>query len=165
MLKNYLLLLLIVTIGCAVDPGKSQPGDNLDLAIMYQDMQNRDLLNPEHEQSLTEENITIYWLINDEKEKVYFENLDEPKMFSIDYNEDQKKYFIDIDLNYNFSNDYSVTYLQYPNAVVDTIKIKGGKNANNGMRYFTKLWFNGELIWDTSSAEEKPVIHRTLTMN
>lgn len=139
---------LILFSGCdTTSPPAAIPNPVVNVILLYSDDTGNDLLNPEHPDAWNENNIEIYALKNGEKERRFESRLDRPKGIFIRYDETVERYKLGIRLSVHISDGFTVTYVEFPNAQMDTLRIRA-KKKNNGVLRASKFWYNNVLLFD-----------------
>lgn len=147
------LILLVSSVfilftGCdTTSPPAAIPSPVVNVSLLYTDEAGNDLLNPDRPVAWNVHNIEIYHLKNGEKEKRFDGNLDRPKGIFIHYNETEERYKLGIRLSEHISDGFTVTYVEFPNGQMDTLRIRAEKKSNGVMRA-SKFWYNNVLLFD-----------------
>lgn len=142
------LCFLMVFVSCS-DPtivcGCFYP-TNIDIALSYEDQAGNDLLDPEHANALTEDNLDIFY----RKDGSYKEGLNGYDSYEIVEREDENN-FVHVRLSSEpFEDRFASILIDFPNATSDTLEVRA--KGKEDELYATKIWYNGELIW--TQAEE-----------
>lgn len=120
-------------------------GINIQFSI--KDSSGEDLLNPATPNSINEENIEHYYLINGEKARQYEGTADHPKALYISKPGTDVPYTIGIGLNTNVADGAtSTSILEYKDYPADTIEVKIHKTSKNNS--YSDVRINGRLIED-----------------
>jgi hypothetical protein len=151
---KYLNLILIVFLLACDTEEPSPEMFNLDAGVGFYvvDKNGNDLLNTENENAIKYDDITIYYLVNGEKQEFNNPDLDGTKGFSIFEPEGElTKYSIGLGLNTKGTEKITTTLIEWFNTDVDTIEAEIERGDNYAIS--TKIWFNGNVVWDVSNPE------------
>lgn len=156
MFKSFSLVVIAVLIGCSSETGPlccAPPNANIEFSIV--DTQGADRLDPDHNSSLSESNLDIYYLKDGEKEKVFDGNLDYPKNFKIYYSEGEGKFTMMLWPSNHIEEDGNTTTLiEFPDSTVDTVTMEPtNEDANSAV----KIWYDDQLVWDRNSDNTMPI--------
>jgi len=124
------------------------PSSSIDIA--YSDALHHDLLNDNNPEHFDNKIIKVFNLINHEAKEVFYPNLDNPRNFYIYRDESVDKYFLRLFV------ETDTTLLQLTPSLTDTI-IGSRENSNKNL-IFTKLWYNGILVWEYPDEPKTEVI-------
>lgn len=140
--------ILILIAGCnTTSPPAAIPNPIVNVSLLYSDETGTDLLNPDRQDAWNEHNIEIYHLKNGEKERRFDAYLDRPKGIFIHYDETEERYKLGIRLSEHISDGFTVTYVEFSNGQMDTLRIRVEKK-NNGVLRASKFWYNNVLLFD-----------------
>ncbi|MGE4288289.1 MAG: hypothetical protein AB7E36_06340 [Salinivirgaceae bacterium] len=151
-MKYLNLILIMLLLGC--DTEKPSDMFNLDAGVSFYvvNENGNDLLDPENENAIGYNDITIYYLVDGEKQEFYNPDLDSPKGFSIFEPEGLfTKYNIGLGLNTKGTEKITTTLIEWYNTEVDTIKAEIERGDNYAIS--TKIWFNDIVVWDVNNPE------------
>ena len=115
------------------------------------DENNNDLLNPNNNNSFKEENIKIIYLIDGNEIEVNKPMLDYPKGFRIF--EHKNEYRLVIFPNNDIDTEFPITYIIWNGTDRDTVKCEIRRTDNSEI--CRRIWYNGELTWDSSENKER----------
>lgn len=146
-MKNIVMLFTILLfLGCS--PEKQEDFNlNVGFELSIINETGEDLLDPNHPNAIKEENIKLFYVINDKVEEVYNPNLDNPRNFLIFKHENE--YRIRIFQNYSETETKPITYVQWSDSDKDTIEASYDRYSNAIIQ--RKIWYNGTLMWPTST--------------
>jgi len=144
------ILSLAILICCGSDDDSEQFNYDVGFEIGVKDIDGNDLLNPENPNAYKNDEIKIFYLINDEMIEVYDENMDYPRNFFI-YRH-ANSYRIRVFLNNSETEEIPMTYIQWNGTETDILKAKF--NRTNTFVKINSVWLNEELIWTASDATE-----------
>lgn len=135
--------ILIICVACS-DPnrvcGCLHP-TNIDIALSFEDQTGNDLLDPEHENAITEDNLDVFY----RKDGSYAAKLNGNDSYEIIEREDENN-FVHLQLSSDpFEDRYASILIDFPNTTSDTLDMQA-KGPEDEL-YETKMWYNGELIW------------------
>jgi hypothetical protein len=111
------------------------------VSIRYVDQQDQNWLT---QQSLTEKDLTVYFVRNGQAEKIYRGHLDAPKMCQVIESASGEKELYLFPSDY-LDNNYSLTLLEFPDGKVDTVRCY--ITTRRGDQICKQVWYNGELKW------------------
>lgn len=146
-MKHYILLTLLLMI-LASCTSSTDGGDAIETLtrIVYLDENGNNLLNPNHENAITETNTSVYYLKDGEKVK-------RNNKFYIA--EESGEYVMGVHPNLGSSQETAITYIEPGDFDVDTIKV--AYMESNSTIAVTKVWCNSELKWDVDSREDREI--------
>ena len=150
-LRTILLFLFsLFTVSCK----KEEPASfsqYTQISLYYKSVNNSDLLDPAKTGSILAGDIDIYYLKEGIRERVFYNNLDNPENFRI-RKDDDGRYYLHLGLSeYPNANNLSTTYIEFNNgALTDTIKAEIVKKKT--MIHYEKLWYNSILKFDPASS-------------
>lgn len=146
-MKNIVMLFTILLfLGCS--PEKQEDFNlNVGFELSIINETGEDLLDPNHPNAIKEENIKLFYVVNDKVEEVYNPNLDNPRNFLIFKHENE--YRIRIFQNYSETETKPITYVQWSDSDKDTIEASYDRYSNAIIQ--RKIWYNGALMWPTST--------------
>jgi hypothetical protein len=155
--KNYtvsqygrVMSLLVLAIGLTFTSCKKEDeGVVVDtyIDLSFKDADGNDLLSGNTSNAYNQENINIYYLINGEEERAYNEKLDAPKGFSVYEQESQK--IMRLFPSDHDENLKTTTFIKFNDAETDEVICELRKwGSSNKSVAVTKVWYNGELVWD-----------------
>lgn len=150
-MRNLIIIISAVLLSACQKEDNNQFNLDTSFSMSIFDKNNVDLLNPENNNSFTEENIEVLYLIDGEEIKVNEPNLDYPKGFRIFKNDSE--YRIGVFPNTNENLDFPITYIIWNGVDRDTIKCEIQRTDNSEI--CKKIWYNGELTWDSSENKER----------
>ncbi len=142
--------MVMLLISCNSD-GNEQFFIDTSITISVKDINGTDRLDPQNPNNLNESDIKLYYLKDGEAQEVFNGNLDHPKGFFI--YEHQEEHRIAIFPNVDRSEEYPVTYIQWSEQDMDTIKCKIKRTSSSEV--CTEVWFNNDLKWDSSQPVER----------
>lgn len=116
-----------------------------ELYLTVKNNEGKDLLDPNNPESFKEEDIHLLYIVDGKAQKVYDENMTIPKGFKIVKLDSE--YSIKLFLNSDPSEKNPITYIQWDDNSIDTLK---AEYRRNGSVICTKVWFNDEIRWDSS---------------
>jgi len=119
------------------------------IAISLKDNNGNDLLNPNNPNSYNTNTIKILYEIDGTQIEFYDSKLDYPKGYYIYKHENE--YRIVIFPNDNDSQANPITYIKWNDIDTDTIKCKVDRKHNSEI--CTKVWYNGNLVWNNYDTE------------
>lgn len=144
-MKQYILftMILMILVSCT---SSTDGGDAIETLtrIVYLDKNGNNLLNPNHEDAITETNTSVYYLKDGEKVK-------RDNKFYIA--EESGKYTMGVHPNLGSSQETAVTYIEPGDFDMDTIKV--AYSESNSTIAVTKVWYNSELRWDVDDREDR----------
>lgn len=156
----YICTVLFSFLGCSLSGNNpSAIDDDTRIHFLFVDQEGNDLLNPDHPHAITEHNTDLYYLVKNEKQKVFEKNLDHPKHFHIWKSDETGFYYMTLFPNHNFTNNTSLTYIEFADSSTDTVKIEV---EEENIWVCTKVWFNQQLKW---SIEDDGYRLLTITKN
>lgn len=159
------LILFFLSMACnsSTEPesisGISNPAITVNLS--YVDESGNDLLDSTNPNGWTEEDITIYYLKQGEKETVFDPDMKYPKNIQMRSDPVHGNY-INLILNPYLEDNHSITYIEFPNGETDTLKIHAEMVKDVGM-WGDKFWYNGELLFNTDGEMHFDVGYHTFT--
>lgn len=113
------------------------------------DKSGSNLLNPKHDHAITEENTTLYYLVEGQKKKVYDESKNFPKGFFI--TDETGSYEMALFPNIVTGKKTASTLVTFENYPTDTLKVEYVQSDK--VTALTKVWYNDQLKWDTNSGK------------
>ena len=146
---TILILTMLLYTSCKHEEDMVVISIALELSIIDED--GKDLLNPENPNAIVEGDIKKSYLIDGEIEEVNNPLMDNPRGFRIFKHEHE--YRIEFSLNDSESEEYPITYMEWNENDMDTIKCEIEKKSNSTI--CTKVWFNDELKWESSNQTER----------
>lgn len=117
--------------------------------VSFKNQDGEDLLNPSTTNSLTENDIKLYHLINNESVYYFKSNLDAPKGFKLLKATDNSTYYLRVFPDGQIENGESILYLEFRGTDLDTIKTYNTSTDSN--KICTKIWYNENLVWDVAT--------------
>lgn len=149
-MKRFLLLSLIVALtGCSSDePENCCVVIDTGVSIKYLTKEGANLL--EMEDGYTPSDITVYHRIDNQWVKYFEGNLYEPKGLRIEEREDGKYLKVFVSTNTD-AEGYSETKLEFSETDADVIRAAVDKAHNNTI--VTKVWYNGQLKWESNQSD------------
>lgn len=141
-MKPILITLLILfTISCSEEK-EIDCCVNIDLGanISLKNASGDDLLDPENPNSFNETNIKTYYLIDGVEKRVGADD--------VLFLNEEGIYIFRTFVNYKGNDQYPITYIDWNETNRDTIKSEIYR-TDNQIRV-TKIWLNGELMWDVA---------------
>jgi hypothetical protein len=161
-LISFILILTISLFTACESKDESKAAFSIDRAVKLsvKNHEGEDLLDPSNSNSYTEEDITVFYLVDGEKKKVFRPNLEISKGFKIYNWENTPGYRMTIFPNDLSEDDIRTTYIQWSKNDLDTMKTKIERREN--MVWCRKVWWNGEVRWD---AYPKKTEKRLLEIN
>ncbi|MDX1279507.1 MULTISPECIES: hypothetical protein [Flavobacteriaceae] len=147
MMKKLMILITVFTFyACSKnDDNNEQTSIDIRIDITIKDSDGVDLLNPENPNAYLEEDIYLKYLVNGEEQNVYYGHQDHPKNLFIF--EHEGTYRIRVFPNTEASEEFPITYIYWSETDRDTIKCAYNRYGNSIV--CDKVWFNGDLIWDS----------------
>lgn len=144
-----ILAIGFLIVGCSTGSDGNRATINTDVKIVFVDQQGNNLLNPENQNTITEQNTNLYYLVNGEKQKVFEGTLDCPKQFCIEKSESSGTYYMQVFPNIIHGQNETITYIEFSDSSMDTIKVH--YEDGRGYTYVTKVWYNHQLRWDNDA--------------
>lgn len=149
--NNIILIgtIFFVSMACSTttEPiaGISSPG--VIVSLNYVDENGNNLLGNDVNTpgAWNESNIDIYYLKKGEKVRVFESHQDNPKNFQI-WHEDKVGNYLRLLLNPYVENNYSSTYIEFPDGEIDTLRIHAELIPDFGISA-DKFWYNEELLF------------------
>lgn len=152
-MKNFIVVgLCMVIAACSASDSVNTVKDT-GIDFFFVDENGNDLLDPNSDSAITEENTDLYYLEDGEKERVYESHLDSPKMFFVSDEKRSGNYFMRVFPNIIRGQEKAITYLKFENGVEDTIEAQ--YVAEDHFTVVGKVWYNGELKWDGDRGEPR----------
>jgi hypothetical protein len=154
---KYLILLVFLLVSCN---NNSEDMDvmetNIDLKLT--DNSGKDLLNPIYTNSYNNNNISLIYNENDVEQIYYCDNCDPQKGYY--FYERDNYYVIRLFPNYKIQSDNSdpITFIQWNETERDTIQCHIERNESGSSIVCTKVWYNGDLVWDNQGERYFTVI-------
>ncbi|MBN3584740.1 hypothetical protein JYB64_20280 [Algoriphagus aestuarii] len=147
--KIVLILITSLLVGCQEDPICCTVID-MGFDFTVTDAQGNDLLDRDYPNSFKEEFINLYYMEEGEKVRVYNGGWDHPKNFFI-YKDEQLDKFV---MRVFMGGDYPVgeTIIEWSKDESDTFVSEMKKLGDSGI-ILTKVWYQDDLVYDTSSLE------------
>ena len=135
------IVFLGIIQGCSTQVCGCFHPTNIEMALSYEDQQGNDLLNPEHTNALTEQNLDVYY----RKDEGYEDQLYFSESLQIVQREGQNNYLLLTLSSAPFEEREASLLIDFPNAATDTLNVqaKGSKDE----LYAAKIWYNDALIW------------------
>lgn len=148
-MKNQFLILLTTTfLACSQSPEENESQFvNFEAGAEFSviNAQNEDLLNPENPNHLDVSKIKLYYIINGQKQEVYYPNLDNPKGFKIYKPENKNEYRIGVGFNHSETEEKPITYIKWNDTNSDKIEVS--YRRVRGVLQDT-IWLNGNKVWE-----------------
>ena len=142
----HLVLSAFLLLSCS-STGPDETFRSTDINFSFVDKNGNDLLRSSHSDKITEQNTDLYFLKNGKKQRAFDDNLDHPKHFFISDEKISNRYFMRVFPNIIDGQETATTYIEFSDASKDTIKVQ----YKDEPTVVTKIWYNGELRWDTNS--------------
>lgn len=151
MKKLFVFTLCILLISCASDdPENCCTIIDTAVKIKYVNENGENLFDIENPIQISD--IKVFHKINSEWIEYYKGNLDHPKgLMELEINE-EKYLGVSVSIIHD-ADSISETKLQFANGDEDIIKTGLNLNANNII--VEKVWYNGELKWQTEDKQER----------
>lgn len=142
----FLILLTIFLTSCRDSDDTNAQLDNIDAGLEFslKNTENKDLLDPNNPDHWDSSLFKIFYLINGEKQEVYFPNSDYPNGYNIYKQENE--YRIAIFLNHSESEEKATTYVQWNNQDTDTIQASYDRTSYGVLQ--NTIWLNGIKVWE-----------------
>lgn len=136
----FLQVLILILLSCSSKTGPTCCAPpNADIEFSIVDSGGKDRLNPDHPHSLTEQNLDLYHVKEEEKQR--FDT-------GIKIHNSEETYFVSLVLSNFVDSGYTKTLLEFPNSTTDTLKMEP---LNDEGRAVDKLWYNDELVYDVEN--------------
>lgn len=135
-----IIVFLGIMQGCTTQVCGCFHPTNIDIALSYEDQAGNDLLNPEHANALTEDNLDVYY----RKEERYKDKLNFTESFQIVKEEDKNNFLLLELSSAPFKDGRASILIDFPHSSSDTLEIQA-KGSNP--LYASKVWYKGELVW------------------
>ena len=139
-------LLVLSLVACQEEPVDCCTTIDTYIDLSVVDSSGADRLNPDHPRAFRLSDIRTFY---QEEEAPHY--LQRPELFPPDENASglqQQEYVLRIFPYDGSTEEYPTTYLEWRNTDVDTLQCAFDRV---GGIVGTRVWFNGELVWDTSS--------------
>ncbi len=124
--------------------------------ISYIDINRNDLLDPENPNSITKEDIDIYFEIDGEKIRAYLpDNNEVPEFFKIvpiKIHEDYFCYILLFPYYIPNENNRAITYIDIAGYGEDKIEYEFEEDGDDWR--CAKIWYNNELVWPSNNPHE-----------
>jgi len=152
---SFILVLTISLFTACESEDKNNAAFSIDriVKISVKNQKGDNLLDPKNSNSYTEEDITVFYLVDGEKKKVFRPNLENSKGFKIYNWENTPGYRMMIFPNDLSEDDIRTTYIQWGENDLDTMKTQIERKENSV--WCTKVWWNGELRWEAYPKKTK----------
>ncbi len=146
LIRYFILSSAIIIAGCSTNSNSYDDccaPPNADITFSIVDEQGQDRLNPDHDHSLSEQNIDPYYVDGEEKEP--------GSAIEIFQSENTGIYVLQLFLsNYIGEDGKTTTLLEFPNGTVDTLKMEPLRDEGSAT---DKLWYDGKLVYDVDDPE------------
>ncbi|UII27023.1 hypothetical protein LVD15_00880 [Fulvivirga maritima] len=129
---------------------------DLAVRISVQDTYGNDLLDPQYENSYKAEDIRTAALIEIEDDSFYGSGLYWTCNYEIFKFEDEGKYYIELIPSRSWFEKYTVTYIDWGNNDMDTLKCKIIETAD--LRVCTQVWYNKEMKYNKFSSSSRSFV-------
>lgn len=127
-------------------------GYNLDTQFRFEvrNVSDISLLDPANPNALEASQIDIYYLVEEEKKRVYNGNYDLPENFSIGVDELTDSYVMTLSPNENSNDNSSITFIEWNENDTDTVTCEFAI----GKRFMvtTQIRYNGREVWSVDGA-------------
>lgn len=147
--------LLICCLFCVLHTGCRKDPDVMDsvfietgVHISYVNKAGVDLLDPATPNMIGDDDVTIYYLQDGVKTRVFYSNYDLPENFRIDQMWNNRYFLTVFASTYYDNNNISTTYINVNNRFEDTITTQ--LNRAGSSISVEKTWVNGQLMWQSS---------------
>lgn len=143
--------LLIITLMFQISCDKNENMDVVDTGISLSIVDNlgKDLLNPDSLNSFNNNNVKLYYLKNGIEEFYHCGNCDLPNGFTYDTKDHFNTFVFRPNFEQQQNNSNPITYIQWNESDRDTVQCQITRNGNNSSITCTKVWYNGELVWNS----------------
>ena len=154
-----LLMFMILGLSCSEDePITEGVFISLDVKISLANQQGLDLLDPNNQNAINNENIKIFHIIDGELKEFSERLLDDSKGYRIyspnelGFNENYVFYLgYTSPSYYTHEKEEPITYIQWNETDIDTVKCQYLYTGNSNI--CTKVWFNNIVVWDMDDSE------------
>lgn len=150
-MKSALAIVFSLMLLSCSDDNSEADSVSTHFDVLVKNAEGTDLLNPENPDAFTEESIKLYLLVDGERKLYYKDNYDHPHGFRIDKAEETGRYYLRVFPEFEKSNEESTVFLKFSSLAEDTIRQQ--YDIGPGYIACTKIWHNGNLVWDSSTAD------------
>lgn len=141
----FILLSILLLAGCTTSSQEIyEPPPIMDVSISYVDSDGNDLLYPDIFQFFN-----IFYLQKNEESGEFESVAVKPNQYSFYLDSESNRYALRIFPNREFIDGYSRTLIESPRDNFDTLRVQGRNEGRGSIA--EKIWYNGELVWETSS--------------
>lgn len=152
-MKNLFYLFCTLLLSCSKDNNNVQSSSiDTGILIYLKDINGNNLLNTTN---YKENNIKMFYLINNEVKEYYQSNLDNPRGFK--FLVDDLPIRIALGPNTTETEEFPITYIKWNETDTDTIKCHFRREVGNdgSLLQCDKIWFNNKFVWDMSNPQNK----------
>lgn len=145
----FFLLSIVFFISCEKQGNEGEVIVDVAISISVKDGDGNDLLNANGSNSLNQHDFKVIYEINGKQVEVNDQKLHSPKGFFVYQAENE--YRIRIFPNTDKNVERPVTYIQWSETEIDTIKCEIERKGSSTI--CTKVWLNDELVWQAYDTE------------
>lgn len=156
MMKELIFLLTVVSfVSCSETVELMPPGHSRNTSFEFSVYisQDVDLLDPSNPNHYEEEQIKLFYIVDETMIEVYNPNLDYPRNILIFHHEIEDEYRIRVFLNDSDTSEKTITHVQWNNTDTDTIEATF-KRSDRSLDV-SKVWLNGLEIWDLTMGDNQ----------
>lgn len=139
------LILVLLLNGCLDDEVCCPPPPSMDVSLSYVHDSGVDLLKQD---TASLDLFDIYYLHKDEESGEFVRESAASNQFSFYQDESSQRVALRVFPNREFVDGVSLTLIKFPSKNLDTLKVQGRKEGRGAIA--EKIWYNGDLVWETS---------------
>jgi len=158
-MKQIIFFLTIILVSsCSKE--NNNASDVVDTTIVFHlsDKSGNDLFDPTKVYTLNTQNTRMYYLINGQEVEAFCGNCGNPRMFAFGQDNIRYGFIFSPNSTEQLNNTEPITYIQWNETDRDTIQCHIARSKSGSSIVCTKIWYNGELVWNNVGNREFTVI-------
>jgi len=145
----FIALGLTIFISCKKTSDFSYTKD-IKIEILLSDDEGFDLFDPESYPYYYPDSIKIFYIINELEVEINNPLLNPPRNFYVNYA--SSRYRLQLFPNHEVSEEFPITLIKFNKTITDTIRCGYERNTNSIT--CTKVWYNGDLVWQKNAPDQ-----------
>lgn len=147
--KVFAVFISLAALG-SCDKGSNATVIDTSFDILMKNEAGQDLLDPATPGSFSEDDIKLYYLVDNQMVYYFKSNLDAPKGFKLLKNETLSRHYLRVFPNGPVKDRESVLYLKFKGVDLDSIRTFN--TVSGSSKVCTKIWYNDKQVWDVGAA-------------